>query len=267
MARGHTIAGGVIEALRLWPIWIRLGARDVRLRFQRTSIGIAWIFFQLFITIFAVGIVYGKLLGQDLGTFLPSLTIGLVVWNHLTSSIVIGGNAFIASEGYIKQIGLPIYVYIFRFFISLSITFLISFLAFIAIALVYRVKFGIGVLWAAPGLFILELISLLLTSIFAYLNTRFRDAAQLTSIGMQVLFYVTPVLWPADLLRDRAQSLAWIVDFNPMYHVMEVVREPLLHSVPASFDNYLFVALFLIFLLIGAGFVTKRYHRLIVFYL
>src|SRR5713101_4348 len=110
------------RSLALWRIWTRLGVQDVRMRFRRSVIGVGWIFLNLATVILAVGYIYGHLLGQDLHEFVPYLTVSLVIWGYLTSSIVEGGNAFVASEGYIKQISLPIYVYVLRFFVSIGLT-------------------------------------------------------------------------------------------------------------------------------------------------
>ena len=86
----------VARSAGLWRIWVRLGIQDVRLRFRRSVIGMGWIFLNLAIMILAIGFIYGNLFGQDLGTFIPYLTVGLVTWGYLTNSIVEGGNAFVA---------------------------------------------------------------------------------------------------------------------------------------------------------------------------
>ena len=96
----------IFRSLSLWRIWARLGVQDVRLRFRRSSLGVAWIFVTLTINILAIGLIYGALFKQEVHHFIPMLTIGLVIWSYLTSSIIDGGNAFVASEGYIKQIPL-----------------------------------------------------------------------------------------------------------------------------------------------------------------
>ncbi|MBI3798050.1 MAG: ABC transporter permease [Deltaproteobacteria bacterium] len=255
----------VISAARLWPVWLRLGLQDVRLRFRRSGLGAGWIFLNLAITLLAIGVVYSRLLGRDLGEFLPFLTVGLIVWGYISSSIVEGGNAFIASEGYIKQISLPMYVYVFRFFVSTSLTMLISFLAYPVVALIYGVGFYWGTLWALLGIFLLGTVSFLLTAIFAHLNTRFRDAAHIASLGLQIMFYVTPVIWPPEMLRDR--GLPWIIDLNPLYHLLEVIRQPLLYSQPASPLNYQAVGIFIVVLAIIAGTLTRLYRRHLVYFL
>ena len=178
----------VIKSIGLWHIWVRLGLQDVRLKFRRSVVGVGWIFVNLAVLVSAIGVIYANLLGQDTREFIPYLTIGMILWGYLTSSIVDGGNAFVNSEGYIKQISLPIYVYVFRFFVSISLTMLISLLAYGVVAVIYAVPITLGTLLAVPGLGMVMASSLLLITIFAHLNARFRDIAHLASVGMQVLF-------------------------------------------------------------------------------
>ena len=246
-------------ALRAWPIWWRLGIRDVRAGFRRSTLGAGWIFVNFAVTILAVGIVYGALLGQRAQDFLPFLAAGLLVWTYLTSSIAEGSNAFVASEGYIKQIGISPFIYVFRFFVSISFKMFITLLAFVLVALVIGVEFHVGVIWVLPGLVLLCATSFLLITIFAHLNARFRDAGHLASLALQILFFVTPVIWPPELLRGR--SLGLIVDLNPAYHLLEIVRQPLLHSHAASLINYQAVGLLLVGLTFIAWLLTWRLHR------
>jgi ABC-type polysaccharide/polyol phosphate export permease len=253
------------KSFGLWRIWMRLGVQDIRLRFRRSLIGPGWILLNLILVLGAIGLIYTNLLSQDVRQFLPYLTIGLITWGYLVSAIVDGGNAFLASEGYIKQISLPLYVYVFRLFVSASLTAGISLLVYPIVALIYQIPIGIGILWAIPGLVVLCSVALLLTFIFAHINTRFRDASPLASAGMQVLFYVTPVIFPSDLLRGR--HLGFIVDFNPLFHLLELVRAPLLHSQPAEPINYVVgVGVIGVLVLCSAG-LASYYQRGIIFYL
>lgn len=235
------------------------------MRYRRSALGFGWIFLNLTLFIFAVGLVYSKLLGQNMREFLPFLTIGLVGWGYITSSIVEGGNAFVASEGYIKQIGLPIYVYVFRFFVSITATLLISIPAYLIIAFIYSVKFGWGVLWVLPGILLLSMTSFLMIAIFAHLHARFRDIGHLASLGLQVMFFVTPVLWPAEMLSKG--GMRWIIDINPLYHLLELIRRPLLMSQPAPDLSYAFVMILIGVLSWVAWVFTRLYSERIVYFL
>ena len=255
----------MLRTFRSWPVWLRLGLLDFRLGFRRSTLGVGWIFANLLITILAIGIVYSTLLEQPVKGFLPFLAAGLVVWTYLTASMVEGSNAFVGSEGYIKQIEMPPYIYVLRFFVSNSLKLLVSLSAYVVVALIFAVEFRPGVLWSVPGLLLLGCASLLLTNIFAHLNARFRDVAHGASIGLQTLFYVTPVLWPPEMLRGHRLQL--LVNLNPLYHLLEIVRQPLLHSRPASQANYLAAGLLLVALAFFASFLTWLYHRRLVYLL
>jgi lipopolysaccharide transport system permease protein len=253
----------VLQSAQLWRIWLRLGVQDVRLRFRRSAIGMGWIFLNLVVMILAVGFIYGNIFGQDMQVFIPYLTLSLVTWLYITSSIIDGGNAFLNSEGYIKQIGLPIYVYVFRSFVSVGLVGLINLSVFFVVGLIYSVPFTVDSLWAVPGLLILTLASFLLIAIFAHINARFRDAAHLASMLMQVMMYVTPVIYPADLLRKR--GLGIVIDANPFYHLLQVVRDPLLSGKAADSLNYYSDGLVILLLLGIALALIRIYQRRIVF--
>jgi len=254
----------VVQSARLWHIWTRMGIQDVRLKFRRSMIGVGWIFMNLAVMVGAIGFIYSRLLGQDPREFIPYLTISFITWGYLTSSIVEGGNAFVNAVGYVKQISLPIYVYLFRFFFNVTVTSALNLCVFVAVAVFYRLPIGAGTLLVLPGLLIVMAASLLSITIFAHLNARFRDVAHLASVGMQVLFYVTPVMFPASLLRGRP-GLSLIVDYNPFFHLLEVVRQPLLTAGPAEWQSYAAAGLILAVLALLAAGVIAFFQRRIVF--
>jgi ABC-type polysaccharide/polyol phosphate export permease len=255
----------VARSARLWHIWLRLGVQDVRHKFRRSTVGPAWIFLNLGVLIAAIGVIYGRLLGQDLHEFIPYLTAGLVIWQYLTSSITEGAHAFVNSEGYIKQISLPLYVYVFRCFVSVGLTAVISFSVFVIVAAAYRIPVGPGTLWAVPGLLILMAASVFVICILAHLHARFRDIAPMASVSMQMAFYVTPIMFPGELLRRR--HLGWVVDFNPLYHLVEIVRRPLVAAVPAASSSYVAALAVLVALAVAAAGIIAYYRRRIVFVL
>lgn len=264
MSGGGETMRDVIRSATLWHIWVRLGMQDVRLKFRRSAIGAAWIFVNLAVMVLSIGFIYANLLGQEPREFIPYLTIGMILWGYLTNTIVDGGNAFIHAEGYIKQISLPIYVYVFRSFVSITATMLITMIAFVIVAVIYQVPLGGATLLAIPGLLMVMTASLLLITIFAHLNARFRDIAHMAAVGMQVLFYVTPVIFPAALLRGR-RGLELVIELNPMYHLLEVVRQPLLSGSPAGWHSYMAVGLVIAVLAAVAAAVIAAFQRRIVF--
>ena len=237
----------------------------MRLKFRRSAIGAAWIFVNLAVMVLSIGFIYANLLGQDPREFIPYLTIGMILWGYLTNSIVDGGNAFIHSEGYIKQISLPIYVYIFRSFVSISLTMLITMLAFVIVAVVYRVPVGPATLLAVPGL-----LMLMTTRAAADHDLRAPQRALPRRRAHGRRRHAGAVLRHAGDLPgvDCCSSAAtWrcVIELNPLYHLLEVVRQPLLHAAPAAWQSYAAVGVVLIILFAASAAVIGAFQRRIVF--
>jgi ABC-type polysaccharide/polyol phosphate export permease len=92
----------------------------------------------------------------------------------------------------------------------------------------------------------------------AVLNTWVRDFQHLQAVGVQALFYATPVMFPAALLVQH--GLGWFLTFNPLYHLMMLVRVPMLNNDVPELSHYLASALVLVVLLTAAV-VAMRWAR------
>jgi ABC-type polysaccharide/polyol phosphate export permease len=87
----------------------------------------------------------------------------------------------------------------------------------------------------------------------------------MAAIGMNVLFYATPVIFPAELLLQRRPNLALVIALNPAYHLIEVVRHPLVFAAPAGAESYIAVGIIIAVLGVGAAIVIAVFQRRIVF--
>ena len=95
-------------------IWSTLGWQEIRLRYRRSLLGPFWLTLSTGALIAGMGPLYGKLFGQSLATYFPYLAISFITWTLIASLINECSNAFIAAEGYIKQIKLPLTLHILR---------------------------------------------------------------------------------------------------------------------------------------------------------
>lgn len=223
---------------RLWRVWTFLGVQDVRTRFRRSLIGPAWLLINLGLFIGGAGVVYGIMFRQPMTEFLPYLTTGLVLWNFLLSSLTEAGMSFVNAEGYIKQFAYPKQIYLLRTLVALSSVLAVG-LAALAVLLLLMGKFDIvGWLYAIPGMILLAAAALSHITIVAYTATRFRDLPHALTGVFQVLFFITPIMFPASILQDRGLELVYL--FNPLYYLIDVVRFPILEQTFAPWSHYLF---------------------------
>ena len=254
-----------LRALRNWQVWLHLGFADIRNRFAKSFVGPLWIVLNLAMWVAGIGVVYAALFHQEIHEFLPHLTIGFVVWGYLTQTITDGGHAFVYAEGYIKQFTYPKQIYILRVLVNASVPLLIGFGIFLAVMLFFARPMGFGVLWAIPGFIVLLVASYMHATIMAYASVRFRDLPHGMTSLLQVLFFVTPVFFTVDTLKER--GLDFVFKYNPLYYLIEIVRYPLIQSGPAPAGIYEATAIYLVVITAIAMAVARILDKRIVYIL
>lgn len=228
----------LISGLSLWPLWGRLGWYDILQRYRRSLLGPLWLTASMAIMVIALGVLYAELFNTPIDNFLPFLCVGLLVWNLISSFLTEGGTLFTGAESHIKQIRLPYSVYVYRSSWSKLIIFAHNFVIYLGVLLYFQIWPGAVALLAIPGLLLLLFNGAFASLFIGMLSARFRDVPQVINSVVQIIFFITPIMWKPELLQTRT----YITDFNPFFHLLEIVRAPLLGTVP-TMENYLVVVL------------------------
>nr|WP_233608250.1 ABC transporter permease [Nocardia stercoris] len=211
-------------------LWLSLGWQDIKQRYRRSTLGPLWITISTGLQAAAMGLLYSAILNQDLWTYLPYVTVGLIVWNVINAAIIEGGEVFVANEGLIKQLPSALSVHVYRlvwrqflFFAHNMVIYLVM------LAWVWKHVHWTVVL-AVPGIALVFLNALWVTIVFGILSTRYRDFAPLLGSFVMMLFVLTPVMWSTKALQGNASvsGRARLVEIIPTYHFLEIVRAPLL---------------------------------------
>jgi ABC-2 type transport system permease protein len=210
-------------------LWMTLGLHDVRQRYRRSKLGPFWITLSMAIMVLALGLLYGQIFGQDLHDYLPFLAAGFVIWGMIASLINDGCQSFILAEGMIRQLNAPLSIYAYRGLWSTLIAFAHNIWVFLAVALWFGVDLNWTLLWVPVALLALLLNGFWIALFLGVLSARFRDVPLIVGSVVQVLFFITPVIWKPEMLPGRA---LWL-DLNPFYHLVEIMRAPLLGQTPA----------------------------------
>ena len=186
-------------------------------------------------------------------------------WGFIVSTLTEGGYAFVNAEGYIKQFPYPKQIYLLRSLVGLSVVFLIGLVALAASMLVIGNLVLLGWLLALPGVLILFMAGLGHIAITAYWTTRFRDIPHALGGVFQVLFFVTPIMFPVSVLRER--GLDFVYQFNPLYYLIDIVRHPLLKGEFAAPESYVYGLFYLLFVWIIVAFSARKLDSRVVFLL
>lgn len=221
------------EALQRWHLWGRLGWQDVALRYRRSFMGPFWLTLSMAVMVGAIGIIYGEMFKIDRHEYLPYLTVGLLVWGLISTCLSEGCQTFIESQWLILQGNLPLSMFPFRVIWRNVVVFLHNAVIYLLVAVIFQIELNWSILTVLPGLALLLVNALWCAMLLGMLSARFRDLPQIVSSLLQVLFFATPIIWRPDLITTKI-----LVNANPFYHFIELVRSPLLGH-PASALSWL----------------------------
>ena len=243
---------------------IGLGIQDVRNTYQRSALGPLWTTIGLGIQVLAIGLVFGFLFGADLTVYFPFLVVSLVLWNLILSTLTEASGCYVQSERVIRQVQIPFFFPLARLLSKTVITFLHNFVLVITVLIVYPKD------WTAEVLLVLVGVSLLVGNLYwvvavvAFGGGRFWDMGPIVTALLTVSFYVTPIMWMPSALPPGITEV--ILPYNPFFHLMEIVRGPLLGYSPEP-QSWLFAGVMMVVGNAIAWLVAKRYWWRVVYWL
>ena len=222
----------IIDGARASHLWGLLGWRDIRRRYRRSVLGPFWLTISMAMLVAMLGTLYGTMLKVEIADYVPFLALGFVVWTLISGVITDGCAAFISAESIIKQTNLPLSVHVYRTVWCNLLIFFHNSAIFVVVAVLFAIWPGWTGLLALPGLVLLCLNGIWVGLLLGIVSARFRDVPPIVASLVRILFFVTPIIWMPELMPERALMLALVLDFNPFFHFVELVRVPLLGQAP-----------------------------------
>ena len=214
---------------RLRYFWMALVRIDLRARYRRSIIGVGWSLLHPIAMTTVLCVVFSTAFQADIRTYAPFLLAGLVTWNFFVAAINQGCHCFFQGESYIRQYPAPLAIYPLRCVLGGGIHLLIGLV--LSLAVVWCTdgpRNLIALPSLAPTLVLLFLFGWSIAVCAGVINVLFQDTQHLVEVGVQILFYMTPVMYAPELLEQR--NLSWFVMANPVALFLDLVRRPILHG-------------------------------------
>jgi len=220
----------LVDGWRQRQLWGHLGWQDIRQRYRRSVLGPIWITISMAVTAVALGVLYAGLFGNDLSVQLPYILVGFIVWAFISGCISEGSDVFIANEGLIKQLPAPLSVHVYRLTWRQVLFFGHNLIVYLVMLVIFPQSLGWASLTALPAFVLLAVNGAWVALLLGIVTTRFRDLAPIIQSVVQLLFFLTPIVWIYDdLLKNAAVAeRARLVEFNPLLHFIEIIRQPML---------------------------------------
>jgi len=223
------LAGGLSKT----ELWGRMGWLDVKRKYRRTMLGPFWNSITLGVYVLSVGLVGAGLWHQNVREYLPFLVSGMVVWMLVSTIISDSCIVLITGQSLFRNVRFEFSIFAYALVWRNFLVFLHNLIVYVLVVLPLKpALFGWVALLAVPGIFLVLLNGVWLALLVGMLCLRFRDVPQLVATVLQISMLITPLFWPPDSLSGSGRI--FFVELNPIYHLIEVVRAPLLGNVPAT---------------------------------
>ena len=205
----------------LWDLLSELVNRDIKLRYKRSVLGLAWSLLNPLAQFVILNFVVHSVLPLNIPNYTTFLFTGILAWNWFQTALMLGTTAIVENRDLIRRPGFPPTVLPLIAVMSNLVHFLLA----LPILLIFVLASGTGlnasVLWLPVIIAVQFLLILSLTYFLASLHVTFRDTQYLLGILLLLGFYLTPVFYDIAGVSERFQVIYRV---NLMMYIIDAYR-------------------------------------------
>lgn len=204
--------------------------KEFRGKYKKSFLGVLWSFLNPLFQLIIYAIVFSFVLRQEIDNYVCFLVIALIPWNFFVFSVNQAAVSIWSNFNLIKKVYFPREILPLSVVTSNCISFLISLVLVFAFIVFTDVGFSISIL-LLPIAIVIEYLFIAGTSlIVSALTVYFRDLEHIISVGLNMLFYLTPIVYSIDFIPNNYLTF---FKLNPMFHIINVYRDILYyHQIP-----------------------------------
>ena len=248
-----------VEIWRYRDLLFLFVKRDVVTVYKQTILGPLWYLIQPLFTALTFTLIFNKVANIETGTVPPFLfnLAGISIWNYFSTCLSSTSDTFRSNASIFGKVYFPRIIVPLSIIISNLMKFMIQLLIFIAFYIYYYLS-GAAIHITDSLVFfpiIVMLMGLLGLGIGMFISsmvTKYRDLKFLVGLGVQLLMYVSAVMYPLALMREKLPKIAWVVEYNPLAYIIETARYMLLGTGTFSWFGIIYtVVVTLVVLMLG----------------
>lgn len=221
--------------------------RDVVTVYKQTILGPLWYLIQPLFTALIFTLIFNKVANIETGTVPPFLfnLAGISIWNYFNTCLTLTSDTFTSNAAIFGKVYFPRIIMPLSIIISNLMKFGIQLLIFIAFYIYYyfngaAIHVNGSVLFFPILVVLMGLLGLGIGMIISSMVTKYRDLKFLVGFGVQLLMYVSAVMYPLALMREKLPTIAWVVEYNPLAYIIETARYMLLGTGTFSWFGILY---------------------------
>lgn len=251
------IFSDLVQSFQYWRIWLYSSWIEALLVYRHSVLGVAWLTLPILIVIGLKSFLFSGVFSVSSERYIPSLAFGMVFWRLISGHLIGGSTALTSNRGLLHQRHYPFFLFVFKNVVKCSFDFIFSFIAIFIVILFFHNPFQMNTILIVPALIILNMILIFVGFLLAILCCRFQDLQASLVSFMRVIFLLTPIIWLPEMAQGNRLIL---LSFNPFYHMLEMVRDPLVGQ-PIELANWFVSISILVIVIFLAAFLGQKMRR------
>lgn len=248
----------ILNVRKYRALIIELVKREIKAKYKQSVLGYAWVILVPLINLVVLTIVFSFLVRIPTGNipYPVFLFVALVPWMFTASSISAATGSLIANQQLITKIYLPREIFPLSSILAKFVDLLLSVAILSVILALFKVQIYPSIVYIPVVLVVHFMLVLGVSLILSAINVFFRDVENILGVFLMVWMYMTPIIYPPELIP---QNLVSLFNLNPMTGIVNAYRNVVLYGVPPPTASFLYSVLFsLIVFLLGFGYFRKR---------
>jgi len=211
-----------------------LVVRELKVRYKRSVFGLLWTMLNPLLLMTVYTVVFATIMRSPQRNFAIFLLSGLLPWLFFSTAVLQGLTSILTNQELIRKVRLPQAVFPLSVVGSNLVNFALSLVPLLLLMAVLRQPFTPALLFLPVGMLILTVFTSGVTLLFSTFTVFFRDVRHLTEVLLQMLLYLSPVLYDLPMLGDRGEG--WFRAFrlflrlNPISYLLPLIRDPVYYG-------------------------------------
>ena len=255
----------ILDSIKNYDLWLTLAITKIRVRFIRTALGPIWEILGTTIFLIFISFVWSKLWGDTFFNFFCYLYSGFIIWKAISS--IIGDGTYLFSDTYstcFENININPFVFCMSHTAKNFIVLVMNFPILIFILYLNESIDLASWIWLIYYFLVFFISGVAASFILAVFCLKFRDLQFSIIVALQLIFFMTPVIWKIDQLSDKAQR--FIIEPNLLYHYIEFFRSIVLYGV-INFKSLLIISTTTLVLVLISFILYKNVNKKIIFWI
>ncbi len=246
--------------------WSYFTLTNIKIKYRDSIIGPFWNVISSTILVLALSFGYSTFLNPtDFKSFIYYIALGIFIWIFISTCLNEGTSILESKKNIILEKKTNIKFFIYELIFSNFIIFLHSFVIILILLIISDTYISFYFLLSIFGLFVILINLIFLINIVMILGPIFKDIKKIVENILLIIFFLTPIIWNEEIMRPK---LKFLLNFNPIYHLISIFRDPLLNKINEQYFFHLIISLLITFCSIIISYViNKKYEKIVRLYL